>query len=41
MTVKLPTVRDLVKLYGLSAKATLSQNFIFDKNITGKWIQQQ
>lgn len=36
---KLPTVRDLVKLYGLSAKATLSQNFIFDKNITDKIVR--
>jgi dimethyladenosine transferase 1 len=36
MNVKLPSVRDLVKLYGLSAKQTLSQNFLFDKNITGK-----
>jgi dimethyladenosine transferase 1 len=35
---KLPqlfTVRDLIKLYGLSAKQELSQNFILDKNITG------
>lgn len=39
MPVKLPTVRDLVKLYGLSAKATLSQNFIFDKNITDKIVR--
>ncbi|KAI8579498.1 hypothetical protein K450DRAFT_242382 [Umbelopsis ramanniana AG] len=39
MNVKLPSVRDLVKLYGLSAKQTLSQNFIFDKNITDKIVR--
>ncbi|KAJ1967576.1 hypothetical protein IWQ62_001768 [Dispira parvispora] len=33
---RLPSVRDLIKLYGLSAKSQLSQNFILDKNITDK-----
>ncbi|KAJ1990868.1 hypothetical protein H4R33_001573 [Dimargaris cristalligena] len=33
---RLPAVRDLIKLYGLSAQSQLSQNFILDKNITDK-----
>lgn len=33
---RLPSIRELIKLYGLSAKSQLSQNFILDKNITGK-----
>ncbi|KAJ1928554.1 hypothetical protein IWQ60_001929 [Tieghemiomyces parasiticus] len=33
---RLPAVRDLIKLYGLSAKSQLSQNFILDKNVTDK-----
>lgn len=32
---RLLAVRDLVKIYGLTAKSQLSQNFILDKNITG------
>jgi dimethyladenosine transferase 1 len=33
---RLPSIRELIKLYGLTAKSQLSQNFILDKNITGK-----
>ncbi|RIA93625.1 S-adenosyl-L-methionine-dependent methyltransferase [Glomus cerebriforme] len=36
---KLLAVRDLVKIYGLTAKSQLSQNFIFDKNITDKIVK--
>ncbi|CAG8450799.1 5776_t:CDS:10 [Funneliformis caledonium] len=32
-------VRDLVKIYGLTARAQLSQNFILDKNITDKIVK--
>ena len=36
---RLPSIRELIKLYGLTAKSQLSQNFILDKNITGRlWI---
>ncbi|KAI9494391.1 S-adenosyl-L-methionine-dependent methyltransferase [Zychaea mexicana] len=36
---RLPSVRDIVKLYGLSAKSQLGQNFILDKNITDKIVR--
>ncbi|KAI9273119.1 S-adenosyl-L-methionine-dependent methyltransferase [Phascolomyces articulosus] len=36
---RLQSVREIVKLYGLSAKSQLSQNFILDKNITDKIVR--
>ncbi|CAG8593204.1 2472_t:CDS:2 [Diversispora eburnea] len=33
------SVRDLVKIYKLSAKSQLSQNFILDKNVTDKIVK--
>ncbi|ORX51882.1 S-adenosyl-L-methionine-dependent methyltransferase [Hesseltinella vesiculosa] len=36
---KLPAIRELVKLFGLSAKSQLGQNFILDKNITDKIVR--
>ncbi|CAB4378930.1 unnamed protein product [Rhizophagus irregularis] len=36
---RLLAVRDLVKIYGLTAKSQLSQNFILDKNITDKIVK--
>ncbi|KAJ1955909.1 hypothetical protein EC988_001624 [Linderina pennispora] len=35
---KLPSIRDLIRLYDLRAKQQLSQNFIMDKNITDKIV---
>ncbi|KAJ9064302.1 hypothetical protein DSO57_1032067 [Entomophthora muscae] len=32
----LPSVKDIVKIYNLTAKSQLSQNFLLDKNITDK-----
>eukprot|EP01137_Pigoraptor_chileana_P005428 Opistho-2@48484 len=32
----MPTVAELVKLYGISARSQLSQNFILDSNVTDK-----
>lgn len=31
----LPPIRDLIRVYGLSASQKFSQNFILDKNVTG------
>lgn len=36
MTDALPPLRDVVARYGLDAKKTLGQNFLFDLNLTGK-----
>ncbi|KAJ2356502.1 hypothetical protein IWW50_002345 [Coemansia erecta] len=35
---KLPSIRDLTKIYNLQAKQQLSQNFLMDRNITDKII---
>ncbi|KAJ2324256.1 hypothetical protein GGI00_005383, partial [Coemansia sp. RSA 2681] len=35
---KLPSIRDLIRIYNLRAKQQLSQNFLMDKNITDKII---
>ena len=31
------SVRDIIKLYGLTARSQLSQNFILDSNVTGTY----
>ncbi|XP_043284253.1 dimethyladenosine transferase 1, mitochondrial [Venturia canescens] len=36
----LPTIRDLIKLYRISARKQLSQNFLMDENLTSKIIKQ-
>lgn len=32
----MPKIADILRMYGLSAKKQLSQNFILDLNVTGK-----
>ncbi|KAJ1835370.1 hypothetical protein LPJ63_001186 [Coemansia sp. RSA 2711] len=36
---RLPSIRDLTRIYNLGAKQQLSQNFIMDKNITDKIVR--
>ena len=36
MSAPLPPLRDVVATYGLAAKKSLGQNFLFDLNLTGK-----
>ena len=34
----MPKIADILRIYGLSVKKQLSQNFILDLNITGKKV---
>ncbi|KAF9975679.1 hypothetical protein BGZ73_000582 [Actinomortierella ambigua] len=36
----LPPIRDLIRVYGLSAKQKFSQNFILDRNVTDAIVQR-
>ncbi|KAG0233722.1 Dimethyladenosine transferase 1, mitochondrial [Actinomortierella wolfii] len=36
----LPPIRDLIRIYGLSAKQKFSQNFILDRNVTDAIVQR-
>ncbi|KAL0117963.1 hypothetical protein PUN28_008975 [Cardiocondyla obscurior] len=36
----LPTIRDILKLYHLSARKSLSQNFLMDQNLTDKIVSK-
>ena len=35
----MPTISEIVKLYGLTARQTLSQNFILDLNLCGRIVK--
>ena len=34
----MPRISDIIRLYGLTAKKQLSQNFILDLNVTGNTV---
>ena len=38
MLSRLPSIKDVLKVYNLKAKDKLSQNFILDKNVTGNGL---
>jgi dimethyladenosine transferase 1 len=37
---RLPSVKDIIQIYKLSANQSLSQNFILDKNVTDKLVKK-